>query len=192
MSGNRERQIIDGPTHATHMTPPQANGGISSIIYLETDRDPLSKPLLAEIDRGIDNRQMILPPGCQELIGMKTMSYREVQHEETRTAKEQPARSLRGNHPKFSILFLRHHHPQSNPPSSFEKIQRSGRIMNQARTAGRNLRQLNSRSLEIWGILAALVGASRILATELGEVVHGLRCGLERGARTRLETLLEF
>jgi hypothetical protein len=45
---------------------------------------------------------------------------------------------------------------------------------------------------EISGITAAEVGASRILATESRGVVHGLRCGLEREVRTRLEALLKF
>ena len=43
---------------------------------------------------------------------------------------------------------------------------------------------------EVSGVAAAEVGASGIQATEPREVVHGLRCGLEREARTRLETLL--
>jgi hypothetical protein len=43
---------------------------------------------------------------------------------------------------------------------------------------------------EVCGVAAAEVGASRILATESREVVHGLRCGLEREARERLEALL--
>jgi hypothetical protein len=43
---------------------------------------------------------------------------------------------------------------------------------------------------EVCGVAAAEVGASGILATELREVVHGLRCGLEREARKRLEALL--
>ena len=43
---------------------------------------------------------------------------------------------------------------------------------------------------EVSGVAAAEVGASGIQATESREVVHGSRCGLEREARTRLETLL--
>ena len=43
---------------------------------------------------------------------------------------------------------------------------------------------------EVSGVAAAEVGTSRILATESREVVHGLRCGLERVAGTRVEALL--
>jgi hypothetical protein len=43
---------------------------------------------------------------------------------------------------------------------------------------------------EISGIAAAEVRALGILATETRQIVHGLRCGLEREARTRLEALL--
>src|SRR3954452_1430221 len=43
---------------------------------------------------------------------------------------------------------------------------------------------------EVSGVAAAEVGTSGIQATESREVVHGLKCGLEREARTRLETLL--
>jgi hypothetical protein len=43
---------------------------------------------------------------------------------------------------------------------------------------------------EVSGVAAADVGASGILATGSREVVHGLRCGLEREARIRLESLL--
>ena len=43
---------------------------------------------------------------------------------------------------------------------------------------------------EISGVAEAEVWALGILATESRQVVHGLRCGLEREARTRLETPL--
>ena len=43
---------------------------------------------------------------------------------------------------------------------------------------------------EVSAVAAAEVGTLGIQATESREVVHGLRCGLEREARTRLETLL--
>jgi len=43
---------------------------------------------------------------------------------------------------------------------------------------------------EVSGVASSEVGTSGIQATESREVVHGLRCGLEREARTRLETLL--
>ena len=43
---------------------------------------------------------------------------------------------------------------------------------------------------EVCGIAAAEVGASGIQATESRQVVPGLRCGLEREARARLEALL--
>src|SRR5947209_7355436 len=43
---------------------------------------------------------------------------------------------------------------------------------------------------EVSGIAAAEVGAAGIQAAESREVVHGSRCGPERGARTRLEALL--
>jgi len=43
---------------------------------------------------------------------------------------------------------------------------------------------------EVSRVAAAEVGTLGIQATESREVVHGLRCGLEREARTRLETLL--
>src|SRR4051794_33797663 len=43
---------------------------------------------------------------------------------------------------------------------------------------------------EVSDVATAEVGTAGILATELREVVHGTRCGLERGARTRLEALL--
>ena len=45
---------------------------------------------------------------------------------------------------------------------------------------------------EISGVAEAEVRALGILATESRQVVHSLRCGLEREARTRLETLLQF
>ena len=45
---------------------------------------------------------------------------------------------------------------------------------------------------EISGVAEAEVWALGILATESRQVVHGLRCGLEREARTRLETPLQF
>jgi hypothetical protein len=43
---------------------------------------------------------------------------------------------------------------------------------------------------EVSGAAKAEVGASGFQATESGEVVHGLWCGLEGEARTRLEALL--
>ena len=43
---------------------------------------------------------------------------------------------------------------------------------------------------EVSGTAAAEVGASGILATELSEVVHGLRSGPEGEERTRLRALL--
>jgi hypothetical protein len=43
---------------------------------------------------------------------------------------------------------------------------------------------------EISGVASAAIGAVGIQATELGEVVHGLKSGLEREARIRLEALL--
>ena len=43
---------------------------------------------------------------------------------------------------------------------------------------------------EVSGVASSEVGTSGIQATESREVVHGLRCGLEREARTRLEPLL--
>ena len=45
---------------------------------------------------------------------------------------------------------------------------------------------------EISGVAEAEVWALGILATESRQVVHSLRCGLEREARTRLETPLQF
>ena len=45
---------------------------------------------------------------------------------------------------------------------------------------------------EVSGVAAAEVGALGIQATEAREVVHGLRCGLEREARAQLEALLQF
>src|SRR4051794_7646853 len=45
---------------------------------------------------------------------------------------------------------------------------------------------------EVCGVAAAEVGAVRILATELREVVQVLRSGLEREERTRLVSPLKF
>jgi len=76
-------------------------------------------------------------------------------------------------------------------------IQRSTLSLGESGAAGAAIEQAKLPGLaqpagdgEVSGAAAAVVRTSGIQATDAREVVHGLRCGLEREVRTRLDELL--